>query len=138
MKVKLSDIPEEGLELTEFFDPAERNLQTQQLSFTAPVHVSALFHKERDTVLVTASAEGSMDLVCDRCLNRFPERYQGHFDLDYSVKGKVTLDVTDDIRQEILLSYPLRQICREDCLGLCPRCGANLNEGLCEHASTEA
>jgi uncharacterized protein len=138
VKVKLSDIPEEGLELTELFDPVERDLQTQQLSFTSPVRVTALFHKERDTVLVAVNTDGAMDLACDRCLNRFHEKHQGHFDLDYSVKNKVTLDVTDDIRQEIMLSYPLRHICREDCRGLCPRCGANLNEGLCEHASAEA
>ena len=124
--------------MTEVLDPAQMKLQTQAVALTAPLQVKAVFHKERDTVLVNVEAGSAMDLTCGRCLAVIGQPYDGHFDLDYSVKGQVSLDVTDDIRQEVLLSYPFRFLCREDCPGLCPQCGVNLNEGLCTHATTQA
>lgn len=41
------------------------------------------------------------------------------------------LDITDDIRQAILLAVPLKLICRDDCRGLCPHCGTNWNTAMC-------
>jgi uncharacterized protein len=38
------------------------------------------------------------------------------------------------LREQVLLAVPLRAICREDCKGLCPQCGANLNEKRCSCA----
>lgn len=131
MKIKLSEIPEEGLTLTKSFDPVSMKLQTLDLRFTAPVEVLATFQKERDTVVVTVRAQGNMDLTCGRCLKAYPEPYQGEYHLGYSVPGKVALDVTDDIRQEIFLSYPVKFLCKESCQGLCFRCGKNLNEEKC-------
>ena len=51
--------------------------------------------------------------------------------LNYQLAGEIMLDITDDIRGEIILEYPLRLLCKQDCKGLCPRCGKNLNEGDC-------
>ena len=42
-----------------------------------------------------------------------------------------TIDLDQDIREEIILDYPIKPLCRPDCKGLCPRCGKNLNEGGC-------
>jgi len=46
--------------------------------------------------------------------------------------GKV--DLTPFVRDEMLLSIPIKPICRQDCLGLCPICGENMNENQCNHA----
>ena len=132
MKVRLSEIPEEGLTLNEAFNPEQMNLQTPDLKFTAPVKVKSDFHKDRDVVLRHVKTVGDLDLVCGRCLKHYGQPHEGLFDLDYSVKGKIFLDVTDDIRQEILLSYPMTFVCMETCQGLCVRCGQNLNEGKCD------
>jgi uncharacterized protein len=40
----------------------------------------------------------------------------------------------DALREQVLLALPLKVICREDCKGLCPHCGANLNDGQCSCA----
>jgi len=138
MKVKLKEIPGEGLTLIESFDPAVLDLQTPGVEFIAPIQVTAVFYKERSTVWVKVAARGSLRLVCGRCLTDYTHGYAGRFDLSYEVEGRLALDVTDDIRQEILLDYPVRFLCKESCLGLCPQCGKNLNEGSCTHAITEA
>jgi uncharacterized protein len=43
-----------------------------------------------------------------------------------------TIDLDETIREQIYLSLPMKSLCKEGCLGLCPFCGANLNEGLCK------
>ena len=132
MKVKIHEIPESGLTLSERFDPQEMELQIPSgLRFTAPIEVTAHFRREKETVWVKVSAAGNQEMVCDRCLETFAKEYNNQFDFDYSGKGQVALDITGDIRQEILLSYPVKFLCRENCEGLCPECGKNLNGGFC-------
>ncbi len=136
MRVKLNDIPEEGLTVTAVFDPEKMSLGTLDLKFKAPVDVTAAFQKQQDTVWVDVGVAGEMEQTCARCLERFENPYDGRFMLDYSVEGMLSLDITDDVRQEILLSCPVRYVCREDCRGLCPQCGTNLNERSCTHATS--
>ena len=47
------------------------------------------------------------------------------------------VDMTDQIRQVLALAMPMKPICSEDCRGLCPQCGANLNEETCDCRSDE-
>jgi uncharacterized protein len=52
--------------------------------------------------------------------------------LNYSLdSSQQYLDLDQDIREEIILEYPLNPLCKADCKGLCPRCGKNLNQELC-------
>ena len=136
MKVKSSEIPEEGLTVTEAVDPKQLGLETPELKFTAPVGITAAFQKHQDTVWVEVGVAGETEQTCARCLEHYGKPYGSQFQLDYSAKEMPVLDITDDVRQEILLSYPVRFLCREDCRGLCPRCGTNLNERSCTHASS--
>jgi uncharacterized protein len=46
------------------------------------------------------------------------------------IKGD-TIDLSDIVREQVYLSLPMRSICKESCRGLCPVCGANLNESSC-------
>ena len=131
MRIRLGDITEKGVTLSERLDPAAMKLDTAELKFAAPPTVTAAFQKERETVMVQVEAVGQIEMTCGRCLEVYKQPYDDRFSLGYDVKGELFLDVTDDIRQEILLSYPALFICREECLGLCPRCGKNLNEGPC-------
>ena len=57
-------------------------------------------------------------------------------------KGKLViengkLDLDEEIREELLLSFPMRFLCREDCPGLCPKCGKPLSQGDCGCPTTE-
>ena len=135
MKIRVNDIPEEGFALSEQVDPARMQLETPELKFTAPLRVTASFHKEQETIWVEVGVDGQTEQVCGRCLAAYARPYGNRFQLDYSTEGILELDVTDDVRQEILLSYPIQCLCREDCRGLCPQCGANLNERSCLHAA---
>ncbi len=52
-------------------------------------------------------------------------------DADEEVVEGGVVDVLDIVREQILLALPVDSLCSETCLGLCPRCGKNLNEGEC-------
>src|SRR6266511_6496715 len=58
----------------------------------------------------------------------------------YAVAPDATeIDVTPAVREELMLAAPRYVLCRDDCKGLCPRCGKDLNAGSCECApATEA
>ena len=70
---------------------------------------------------------------------RKDSRYQQDDDPDagddsYTIEGG-QIDLLPVIREQIILSTPLQAICRDDCIGLCQNCGANLNSGKCSCAT---
>jgi uncharacterized protein len=52
------------------------------------------------------------------------------FDID---KQEEFIDISEDVRQELILNLPARVLCQENCKGLCVDCGVNLNNQECEH-----
>lgn len=77
--------------------------------------------------------------VCDRCLDHFSSREKYEFDEEvrrtddesglFILDDKI--DISPLIRDILLVFQPICNICHTDCLGLCPKCGANLNKGEC-------
>jgi uncharacterized protein len=88
-------------------------------------------------------------LVCDRCTRDFQSEIHSKFRMVYlfrtnfeeSEKEKVDvvylhpeadkIDLDKDIRDFAILAIPMKRLCSEDCKGLCPKCGKNLNDGPC-------
>jgi uncharacterized protein len=83
-------------------------------------------------------------ITCDRCLADFtaeiPLNFRQEYLLDPSqadfeklaVEKGGKIDVTEPIRQEIITHLPVKKLCQEDCQGLCPSCGKNLNVEKCK------
>lgn len=86
-----------------------------------------------------------VQLECARCLESFSQPIDFHLESQFGlppinpqggtifpigVKG--ILDLTEALREQILLDLPMRPLCRPDCRGLCIKCGKNLNEGPCD------
>lgn len=103
-------------------------------------------------IRLRAAYKGDFSLLCARCVEPVPAPLQGNFDLifrPHSVDAEtgersISPDETeigyyeesgllleDVVREQVLLSLPPRTLCTEDCKGLCPRCGHNLNTGAC-------
>ena len=90
-------------------------------------------------LLVRGTLAQDFDAVCSRC--------GGDFDFTLKVGGFTTrvesdentelVDLTDELRQSIILALPSYPVCRQDCRGVCPTCGKNLNEGSCACDHTE-
>ena len=56
---------------------------------------------------------------------------QAEADEEAEVFSEYRLDLADFVTNEIRLGIPMKVLCREDCKGLCPKCGHDLNEGPC-------
>ena len=104
-------------------------------------------------ILVKGKLEAEVELSCSRCLNRFncpiilniEEEFFPTIDMvsgaslplpdepgsSFTINERHELDLAEAMRQSALLAIPMKPLCREDCAGLCPGCGHNLNQGLC-------
>ena len=71
--------------------------------------------------------------ICDRCLTQATESQVHEFEEEFDKALAVDdmIDVTEFLRDELLAGQPMKNLCKADCKGLCPVCGANLNEGEC-------
>ena len=56
----------------------------------------------------------------------------------FAIDKHHVIDLTEAIRQYALLAIPMKLLCQEDCAGLCPNCGHNLNQGPCDCSSPES
>ncbi|MDD4894729.1 MAG: DUF177 domain-containing protein, partial [Candidatus Omnitrophica bacterium] len=93
--------------------------------------------KSYDAIAVVLTLSAPMLIRCSRCLEEINSGFNQEFELHYAVdKLEPVIDLDPDIREEIILSYPINPLCDADCKGLCPRCGHNLNEGGCNCGST--
>ncbi len=84
-------------------------------------------------VLVEGRAGTVLDCRCDRCLKPFKCEIVAdevcHF---FEGLEEREIDLTEDIREDIVIGFPEKCLCDEDCNGLCPKCGQNLNEAVCD------
>ncbi len=103
-------------------------------------------------ILARSTFHTEIELTCSRCLSLFnyplelniEEEYLPTIDIDtgaalplpdepgcFTIDEHYMLDLTEAIRQYALLVIPMKPICRQDCAGLCAKCGHNLNLGVC-------
>lgn len=77
------------------------------------------------------TVSGSWLLECGRCGEMAESKYSAAVSTSLPAGEKGTLDLSDEVRQTIVLAMPLRAICKPDCRGLCPKCRMNLNMKSC-------
>jgi len=87
---------------------------------------------------------GTVDNECARCLDHYEQPVSVRLAELYhyppesappdslTISDDVHLDLTPVVREDFILSIPMHALCRPDCKGLCPQCGANWNEGPCD------
>lgn len=135
--------------------------RSEGLGFVAPVAVDLmLMRRGEDAVIVTGTIDTRVAMNCGRCLAPTIEDVRADIrvvfepaaaDTEEAIGEVVALtdadmeqilydgdlvDLAPTIQEEVLAALPFRALCREDCKGLCPGCGANLNEAACGCAKT--
>ena len=140
------------LELTESHDNHFSGLT--DIRFDTPLHVEGTITNTSGYIRMLLTLSVSYTASCARCL----EDVSGSFSFDVErtvVTPKMTEGLTEDRIDELVvvedgfldvdelllevleLSIPFRFLCREDCLGLCSKCGKNLNQGKCNCETKE-
>jgi uncharacterized protein len=150
MKIQVGGLSE-GVHAYNFrITAAELGLPTE---FPDGVEIKATLEKTSRQLLLRASVATTVEVSCDRCVALIREPlgsgYQMHYvweeteaertdpsEVQVMLPGQTVIDLADDVRQTLLLAFPLKNVCREECRGLCSRCGKNLNEGSCDCKET--
>ena len=95
---------------------------------------------------VTGEVSYSLTTPCDKCgvtcdksyKARLSASFSGEPDEDGYFFNGIELDLTKAIKDSVILDLPTRILCSDGCLGVCPVCGKNLNEGACKCRESEA
>lgn len=134
MKVTIRDIRPEGLDIRgeialDIFEysPADT------VRFVMPLQVMAHLQKTPGHVLANANVSSQYTILCGRCLEPLQRDWQRNFHFDFEIDPAVEfVDLGEEVRQDAIVDLPTKALCSENCLGICPGCGANLNkEGCC-------
>jgi uncharacterized protein len=126
----------------------------EELSVVGPFQGQVRFIRVGTGILVTGELHTSVELQCSRCLASFQAPVGFEIEEEFSptidiVTGVVLpqepdqdqailideqhiLDLAEVVRQDLLLSLPASALCNPLCRGLCPHCGQNLNEAMCD------
>lgn len=118
----------------------------------SPVHLVFDIHKDGRQFRVIGRVQATLALACGRCLEEYALPVNASFDVLYlphaENTGEGEVEVEEDdlttayyrdeqidlgqlIREQFYLAIPMKPLCRDDCRGLCPECGTNLNTASC-------
>ncbi len=135
--IDLSDLNEVGgrKEVVTDVNFADLSFRDRDIEIPKPLHLEFTIFKTQDSFVIRGKVTGSIVLACSRCL----EKFQHQLDLEVDEEIIATempdlneLDISDIIRENILLNLAIKPLCAEDCKGLCVECGQNLNEEECD------
>ncbi len=99
-----------------------------------PLEINLLLQYNAEIISLTGSIEGKIYLICSRCLETYlhPIKIKVNQKIPLEEIGaNEILDLTEEIRQQIILNLPDKPLCAKNCQGLCPECGENLNLKEC-------
>lgn len=136
----------DGIHNLEFLETAEKlNLGSD---FIDNVLLNCEMDKSSWQIVLSCDVEAKAQLICDRCNKEFDKDIHHYFKMIYMVeKGEITeedtnihylssdqdkIDLSKDVKELTLLALPMKHLCDENCKGLCPKCGKDLNEGTCD------
>lgn len=157
MKINISDLQDEWgrrIEVPLRMDLPEAEIAGESVAFVKPLEGTVTATGAGNRIFVRVKAETVGEVNCSRCLESFRMPVALDFEEEYrpgqvlpgregeeqeeedgktfSVYQGDEIDLTEPIRQNLLLEIPMKPVCRPDCKGLCPSCGKNWNEGPCE------
>lgn len=132
MKIDVNRIPQQGLFLKEAIEAGKMDLDTALLNFKQPIQVEARVNRITNAVSIELVLSTPIDAVCSRCLKDFTLDFRKELRLDFiAEKSRPLIDLNPEIAEEIILDLPVKPLCKMDCLGLCPKCGRDLNQEKC-------
>ncbi len=137
MKIMVNQVPSESLILEEQINPAELDLETDLIKFRSNLKLKAHVWRITNALTVDLNIKTQIYADCSRCLEEFEWEFNKDVQLHFSLESSTNfIDLNPDIREEIILDYPIKVLCKQNCKGLCVKCGKNKNQGGCNCGST--
>src|SRR5689334_4638878 len=148
MIIDLLNLPSGPVPFDFVLNPEKMDLREEGVSFRGDVAVQGTIERTEGRYRVRGTIESEQSIDCSRCLAPVERRSAipfevsyvprgtellesdhelGVADLDIAVLEGDALDLDEVVREQILLELPEQVFCRDDCKGLCEKCGANRN-----------
>ena len=143
-------------ESPEVFPVIAEMIKNRECQFLRPINIRLKAFRVRELFQVQGRLETGVHLSCSRCLKGFDAPLVSDFDLTYTKEMPGLMDVMDTeeieikveeigmfyfkgeeinlqqgIQEQVVMAWPLQPLCDENCKGLCPTCGSDLNRGDC-------
>ena len=152
MRIELENLEGGKGDFAHVYQPDDLNPVDERVNLIQPATVSGKVRLAGNEVFVNGHVETRAQVECDRCLQPVESPVDSDFALEYipdseyesgrvaelteaemsvSVFDGHAIDVDEIVKEQILLAVPTRMLCREDCKGICPECGADRNTGDC-------
>lgn len=145
VRIRISQLSRGAHEYHFLSDPADIGLEA---NFRTKVQVDVDLEKTSNQLYLKAAITTTGTFQCDRCVEEFERNLNTSYSMLYvydnldtakyeEIEAQVLspdtthIDLTEDIREVVMLAVPMKLLCRENCQGLCPRCGTNWNYGQC-------
>ncbi len=160
MHLELDKLGETGGQFAHRYEPEELLLDEEHMRLTEPPEISGRASRSESQVRLRGTITARAEVDCDRCLKAVPVPIETSFDVSYVPADEFTveaeaaelqeedldlsvfegdaIDIDELVREQLLLALPARALCREECHGLCPVCGADRNTESCACEATEA
>jgi uncharacterized protein len=115
-------------------------------SFPGPLRLKIFVDKLNDLFRFKISINADVEIPCDRCLEPFLSKIDVMIEQIYHLgaddlgsdeiivlpENSKEINITDIIQEAIVLNRQIKQVCQDECKGLCSNCGINLNEKECD------
>jgi uncharacterized protein len=120
-------------------DIASFDFKGEVFEVVDPLKVKGKITAQKEGLFAELDIKGSITATCDRCLEEFVypldlklrEYVEEAVDEEVDDSFYENFDLTTFVLHFVILSLPMKFLCKEDCKGLCPICGTNLNYGSC-------
>ena len=158
MRIELDGLEEQGGKFSQVYEVNDLPLDDEEIRLVEPAEIQGRARRSGTEVELRGRVSAKLEVPCGRCLKPvevpistgFTERFvrvvswatdEQHElreeDLNVAVFDGEGIELDDLAREEILLAIPANVLCREDCRGLCPTCGADRNQGDCQCETNE-
>lgn len=154
LKLNLAALDREDVRIHEQVPADDPMWEGADIHLVEPLEVDLTARSVGDGVLLRGRLRATVERECRRCLTGVRQEVDDTVDMFFSEIGEdedelggevyplpargQELDVTEAVREQLLLRAPEYALCDEECRGLCAHCGTNLNEGTCDCVSEEA
>ena len=139
---------QEGVSVFTFRASFPDGFVQEHVGFKGFVEIKVTVTQVQEDLLFSVGVKGEGKFVCDRCGKDFNTIVEGSVQTLYTFDplkieddstGDVQLlapkssniDITQDVKDALLLAIPRKRLCKSSCAGLCPKCGADLNKKVC-------
>ncbi len=153
MFIAVEQLQEQRVSFDESFPPGHIEYSMEGLQQVEPLTVRGAANLLGDEIEVRGRLATTVEVICARCLDPARHAVEVSFDLVYRPIGSMRrsdefqvprgeeeigfyrgggLLLEGVAKEQVLLSLPMKSVCRGDCRGLCPTCGRNLNRESCD------